>query len=108
MNALVTAYCSCALCCGSPGKLTASGDKPTAGITVAGPRRYPLGTIVEIRLPEGWKRFTIQDRLAPRYDDRFDVFMGNDARRDHPRAILFGKKYLPFRIISTPKKANVR
>ena len=108
MNAVVTAYCACDLCCGSPGKLTASGDIPRAGITVAGPRRYPLGTIVDIKLPGGWKRFTIQDRLAARFDDRFDVFMGNDARRDHTRAILFGKQYLQFRIISSPKKASPR
>jgi 3D (Asp-Asp-Asp) domain-containing protein len=64
---VVTAYCHCAKCRGRSGQPTASGKMPVEGITVAGPRKYPLGTRVYI---EGIGERTIQDRLARRFDDR--------------------------------------
>lgn len=53
---------------------------PVQGITVAGPRRIPFGTWVEI---EGVGRRRVDDTLARRYDNRFDVFFGShsDAKR---------------------------
>lgn len=85
MTALVTAYCACALCCGREGGLTASGARPVVGITIAAPRSIPFGSRVSIRLPQGWRTFTVQDRTSRRYDGRFDVFMP-----DHHSAKRFG------------------
>lgn len=72
----VTAYCPCKTCCGKPNQPTASGRMPVQGVTVAGPRRIPFGTWVEI---EGVGRRRVDDRLARRYDNRFDVYFTNHA-----------------------------
>lgn len=77
-NLLVTAYCACTLCCGkhATGK-TASGIKPTQGITVAASRQLPFGTRLFID-GVGWR--TVQDRLAKRYDNRVDVYFASHAQ----------------------------
>ena len=94
--ATVTAYCHCAKCCGVAGQPTANGVMPVEGVTVAGPRSVPFGTRVKI---EGWKAtYVVQDRLAKRYDDRWDIFM-----RDHERAKQWGIKQ---RTITILEKAN--
>ena len=93
MIATVTAYCACAACCGREGGLTASGSKPVVGITIAAPRSIPLGTKVYVHLPSGWKTFTVQDRTAPRYEGRFDIFMPS-----HSAARRFGIQRLKVRI----------
>jgi 3D (Asp-Asp-Asp) domain-containing protein len=87
----ITAYCHCAKCCGLAGQPTASGKQPVAGVTVAGPRRIPLGTRVHI---DGLGDFTVQDRLAKRFDHRFDVFMA-----DHKSALKFGRRQLHVTIL---------
>jgi 3D (Asp-Asp-Asp) domain-containing protein len=92
VEAVVTAYCGCVLCCGkwAAGGVTASGARPVEGITVAAPRRVPLGSSVRIHLPGGgWHTFTAQDRTARQYDGRYDIFFA-----DHRRAIRFGKRRL--------------
>lgn len=90
-NYTVTAYCSCKKCCGKwyvpEGKQkTASGAKPTEGVTIAASRKIPFGTKLNI---EGVGVRTVQDRLAPRFDNRIDVYFA-----DHERARKFGKKTL--------------
>ena len=76
ITAVVTAYCACQTCCGPNAKGTcANGKKPIQGVTIAGPRRLPFGTIVEV----SGHRYIVQDRLAKRYDTRFDIFMSNHA-----------------------------
>lgn len=78
--ATLTAYCACKTCCGPNAKgITANGNKPVEGITIAGPRRYPLGT----RIFVGPCSFVVQDRLAKRYDSRFDIYFERhaDAKR---------------------------
>lgn len=71
-NMVVTAYCACQICCGSGATgITASGAKPVEGITIAAPRRIPFGTRCHIE-GIGWR--TVQDRLAPRFDDRLDIY----------------------------------
>lgn len=78
---VITAYCACTICCGPNAvNLAANGKPPIAGITVAGPRRYPLGTKIHI---EGIGDRIITDRLARKYDNRIDIFMSNhkDARK---------------------------
>lgn len=95
VTAIVTAYCGCRLCCGPTAPApTASGVWPKEGVTVAGPRAIPFGTIVEI---EGVGRRVVEDRTARRFDGRWDVFFASheDARR-------FGKRRLTVRILSRP------
>lgn len=80
--AAITAYCHCAKCCGDEGNPTASGVMPEAGVTIAAPRWVPFGSLVHIE-GIGWRR--VQDRLARRYDNRWDVFM-----KSHGQARRFG------------------
>jgi 3D (Asp-Asp-Asp) domain-containing protein len=77
--ATVTAYSS------SPRAVTASGIPAFEGV-VACPRKYPLGTQVQI---DG-KVYECLDRLAVRYDDRFDIWKptSNAARRFGKQRIL--------------------
>jgi len=88
----VTAYCACKKCCGKwSGGPTASGRMPVAGITVAGPRSVPFGTRVRI---EGVGVRVVQDRLAKKYDERFDVYFA-----DHQQALRFGEQTLRVEVI---------
>jgi 3D (Asp-Asp-Asp) domain-containing protein len=91
ITATVTAYCGCAKCCGKAGQPTASGKMPVEGVTVAGPRRIPFGTRVYI---EGVGERVVQDRLARKYDSRFDVYF-----QSHQDALEFGKKTLKITIL---------
>lgn len=86
--ATVTAYCAGKCCCGPNAKgITASGKKPVQGITIAAPRKIPLGTKVVI----SEKTYTVQDRMSKKYDldsrVRFDVFF-----TDHQNAKQFGAR----------------
>jgi 3D (Asp-Asp-Asp) domain-containing protein len=84
ITATVTAYCACKICCGSNAKgITANGQRPKAQYTIAGPRKYAFGTIVQI---DG-KSYTIHDRLAKKYDSRFDIYFDS-----HQRAKQWGKQ----------------
>lgn len=71
-----TAYCACAVCCGpNAAGITASGDKPIAGVTVA--TSLPFGTRISVTIPGQWtnKVFIVNDRLAKRYANRVDIYM---------------------------------
>jgi 3D (Asp-Asp-Asp) domain-containing protein len=94
----VTAYCNegpngCAICCGKWAKLnrTASGHRPTPGVTCAAPRRIPFGTRLWI---EGVGVRVVQDRLSPKFDSRIDVFFAS-----HSEARRFGKRTLKVRVM---------
>jgi 3D (Asp-Asp-Asp) domain-containing protein len=50
---------------------------PIEGLTIAGPRRFPFGSVVI--LSDG-RKFIIQDRLARKYDNRFDIFVHSHKR----------------------------
>lgn len=81
-NAIVTAYCACSHC--TPGHgVTAAGTPPIHGITIAGPRQFPLGGIVIWR----GHRFILQDRTARRFDGRFDIYFAR-----HTDALKFGRQ----------------
>lgn len=83
-NVIVTAYCLCHHCCPVRSKgLTASGERPIAGITVAASRSYPLGT----KLIYNNHTYTIHDRLARRFDNRVDIYF-----KSHEEALRFGIK----------------
>lgn len=80
---IITAYCICVLCCGKHSTgLAANNKPPIAGITCAGPRSLPLGTVIHIK--DIGKR-TITDRTAKKYDGRIDLFMSS-----HSKAKAFG------------------
>lgn len=91
--ATVTAYCPCQLCCGPGARgVTASGKPALTGTTIAAPRRIPFGTRVYI---PGVGVRIVQDRLAKKYDSRFDVFFAR-----HEQAKQFGRKELNVRILN--------
>jgi len=84
-NVILTAYCACAVCCGATNAkkgLTAAGTRPIQGVTIAASRAIPFGSRVRI----GSQTFIVQDRLAQRFDSRFDVYFTR-----HEDAKRFGK-----------------
>jgi 3D (Asp-Asp-Asp) domain-containing protein len=89
----VTAYCGCPKCCGkwSGGHKTADGHAPKQGVTVAASRAIPFGTKVIIL----GHTYTVQDRLAAKYDNRIDIYFDN-----HIEALRFGKKVLQVEILN--------
>lgn len=81
-NAILTAYCACKICCGHNATgLAANGRPPVEGVTIAASRSIPLGSTVIWR----GRRYSVQDRLARKYDQRFDVYFTN-----HQKAKQFG------------------
>lgn len=101
----VTAYCACKKCCGRwSGGPTASGVMPVAGVTCAGPRSIPFGTRVRI---EGVGERVVQDRLAKRFDNRFDVFFGSDEQA-HGKALRFGKRKLKVEVLQFPPSLGTK
>lgn len=81
-NVILSAYCACKLCCGPDASgITARGNPPREGVTIAGPRNISLGTTVLI----GRSTYTVEDRTALKYDGRFDIYF-----RSHQAAKQFG------------------
>lgn len=67
------------------GHPAANGHAPRVGITVAGPRSLPFGTMIYIE-NIGWREIT--DRTARKYDGRIDIPVL--SKKD---ALQFGKQY---------------
>lgn len=85
----ITAYCSCAKCCGSwAGGSTASGTTPTSGRTVA-MGGVPFGTKLSIN----GNIYTVEDR-GTAYG-HIDVYMGS-----HSEALSFGLQYADVYIVN--------
>ena len=80
-NFMLTAYCNCALCCGTAGNLTASGTVPTAGNTVA-MAGVPFGTQLLIN----GNVYTVEDLGTPY--GHVDIYMDS-----HEAALAFGMQY---------------
>jgi 3D (Asp-Asp-Asp) domain-containing protein len=86
LRMIVTAYCSCADCCGKSDGITASGTKAHWG-TVAAPRWLPFGTKLKI---EGFDTvFTVEDRGGAIKGNRLDIWYIS-----HEQAKKFGRKAL--------------
>lgn len=82
LTAIITAYCACKVCCGPNAKgINATGNKPIENHSIAASRSISFGSKIRI----GGKEYTVDDRLAKRYDGRFDIYM-----RDHREAKKFG------------------
>ena len=86
----VTAYCSCAKCCGKVTGRTASGTHATAGQTVAASGQFAFGTKLNINGQE----YTVEDRGGAIQGNRIDIYMNS-----HAEAVAWGVKYLPVQVV---------
>ena len=82
----ITAYCSCAKCCGKTTGRTASGTQATAGRTVAASAKFAFGTKLNI----GGHIYTVEDRGGAIQGNRIDIYVSS-----HSAALQWGVKYLP-------------
>ena len=82
----ITAYCSCAKCCGKTTGRTASGTVATAGRTVAAPANFAFGTKLNI----GGHVYTVEDRGGAIKGNRIDIYVNS-----HSEALRWGVRYLP-------------
>ena len=85
----VTAYCSCAKCCGKTSGYTASGAKATANHTVAASSQFAFGT----KLIINGKEYTVEDRGGAITGNKIDIYMNS-----HAEALAWGVKYLPVQV----------
>lgn len=86
----VTAYCSCAKCCGKVTGRTASGSHAVAGKTVAASGQFAFGTKLNINGQE----YTVEDRGGAIQGNRIDIYMNS-----HTEAVAWGVKYLPVQVV---------
>ena len=85
----VTAYCSCAKCCGKATGRTAAGTQATAGHTVAASGQFAFGT----KLIINGQQYTVEDRGGAIQGNRIDIYMNS-----HAEAVAWGVKYLPVQV----------
>lgn len=85
----VTAYCSCAKCCGKVTGRTAAGTQATAGHTVAASGQFAFGT----KLIINGQQYTVEDRGGAIQGNRIDIYMNS-----HAEAVAWGVRYLPVQI----------
>ncbi len=85
----VTAYCSCALCCGKSNGITASGTQAHWGTVAAS---LPFGTKLRI---EGFDTvFTVEDRGGAIGSGRVDIWFPT-----HAEALAFGRRELVVEVL---------
>lgn len=87
----VTAYCSCAKCCGKTNGITASGVKATANHTIAAPNTFAFGTQLLIN----GKTYTVEDRGGAIQGNRIDIYMNS-----HSEALAWGVRYLDVEVLN--------
>ena len=87
----VTAYCSCAKCCGKTNGITASGKKATANHTIAAPSTFAFGTQLVIN----GKTYTVEDRGGAIQGNRIDIYMNS-----HSEALAWGVRYLDVEVLN--------
>lgn len=86
----ITAYCSCAKCCGKTTGRTASGTQATAGRTVAAPANFAFGTKLNI----GGQIYTVEDRGGAIKGNKIDIYVSS-----HAAALQWGVRYLPVSVV---------
>ena len=86
----VTAYCSCAKCCGKTTGITASGTRATAGRTIAAPARFAFGT----KLSLNGRVYTVEDRGGAISGNKIDLYVSS-----HAEALAWGVRYLPVSVV---------
>ena len=82
----ITAYCSCANCCGKATGRTAMGTKATAGRTVAASGKFAFGTKLNIN----GHVYTVEDRGGAINGNKIDIYVNS-----HAEALAWGVRYLP-------------
>lgn len=82
----ITAYCSCAKCCGKTNGRTAMGTKATAGRTVAASAQFAFGTKLNIN----GHVYTVEDRGGAIKGNKIDIYVNS-----HAEALAWGVRYLP-------------
>ena len=87
----ITAYCSCAKCCGKATGRTASGTKATAGRTVAASSKFAFGTQLNI----GGHTYTVEDRGGAINGNRIDIYVNS-----HAEALRWGVRYLTVDVVN--------
>ncbi len=87
----VTAYCSCAKCCGKTNGITASGKKATANHTIAAPSTFAFGTQLVIN----GKTYTVEDRGGAIQGNRIDIYMNS-----HAEALQWGVRYVEVEVLN--------
>lgn len=87
----VTAYCSCAYCCGKTDGITASGTHATANRTIAAPSTFAFGTKVVIN----GITYTVEDRGGAIQGNRIDIYMDS-----HAEALQWGVRYLDVQVLN--------
>ncbi len=86
----ITAYCSCAKCCGKTNGITAMGTHATAGRTVAASSQFAFGTKLNIN----GHVYTVEDRGGAIQGNKIDVYMNT-----HAEALAWGVKYLTVNVV---------
>lgn len=86
----ITAYCSCAKCCGKATGRTASGTRATAGRTVAASSQFSFGTQLNI----GGHVYTVEDRGGAINGNKIDIYVNS-----HSEALRWGVRYLPVSVV---------
>ena len=82
----ITAYCSCAKCCGKTNGITAMGTHATSGRTVAASSKFSLGTKLNIN----GHTYTVEDRGGAITGNKIDIYVNS-----HAEALAWGVRYLP-------------
>ena len=87
----ITAYCSCAKCCGKTNGITAMGTKATAGRTVAASSKFAFGTKLNIN----GHIYTVEDRGGAIQGNKIDLYVNS-----HAEALAWGVRYLPVSVVN--------
>lgn len=87
----ITAYCSCAKCCGKTNGITAMGTKATAGRTVATSAKFTFGTKLNIN----GHTYTVEDRGGAIQGNKIDLYVNS-----HAEALAWGVRYLPVSVVN--------
>lgn len=87
----ITAYCSCAKCCGKTNGITAMGTKATAGRTVAASSKFAFGTKLNIN----GHTYTVEDRGGAIKGNKIDLYVNS-----HAEALAWGVRYLPVSVVN--------
>ena len=87
----ITAYCSCAICCGQSTGITASGATATANHTIAAPSTFSFGTKVVIN----GVTYTVEDRGGAIQGNCIDIYMDT-----HAEALQWGVRYLYVEVLN--------
>ena len=91
----VSAYCTCAKCCGEfADGYTASG-KLAEGLIIAAPPKYPFGTIMDV---PGYGVAVVEDRGGAIKGNKLDILFPS-----HQAALNWGRKYLMVKVYKKGK-----